>query len=75
LPNGLPDTLLIADGQLDGWQRYPEVVADLPDTQFVPVMFTRMLKLPARRRPPPRVTRIGKQWGTSGMSTRTAICI
>ncbi|MEN3221080.1 fatty-acid--CoA ligase FadD4 [Mycolicibacterium porcinum] len=32
LPNGLPGTLLIADGELDGWQRYPEAVADLPDT-------------------------------------------
>lgn len=32
LPNGLPDTLLIADGDLDGWLRYPEAVADLPDT-------------------------------------------
>lgn len=32
LPNGLPDTLLIADGELDGWQRYPEAVADLPAT-------------------------------------------
>ena len=24
--------LLIADGDLDGWQRYPECVADQPDT-------------------------------------------
>lgn len=32
LPNGLPDTLLIADGELDGWQRYPEAVAELPAT-------------------------------------------
>ncbi|MGV0810863.1 fatty-acid--CoA ligase FadD4 [Mycolicibacterium boenickei] len=32
LPNGLPGVLLIADGELDGWQRYPEAVADLPDT-------------------------------------------
>ncbi|MDH6195870.1 long-chain acyl-CoA synthetase [Mycobacterium frederiksbergense] len=32
LPNGLPGTLLIADGELDGWQRYPEAVADQPDT-------------------------------------------
>ncbi|MED5811471.1 fatty-acid--CoA ligase FadD4 [Mycolicibacterium sp. 050232] len=32
LPNGLPDTLLISDGELDGWQRYPEAVADLPAT-------------------------------------------
>ena len=32
LPNGLPEVLLIADGDLDGWQRYPEAVADLPDT-------------------------------------------
>ncbi len=32
LPNGLPDVLLIADGDLDGWQRYPECVADQPDT-------------------------------------------
>lgn len=32
LPNGLPGTRLIADGELDGWQRYPEAVADLPDT-------------------------------------------
>ncbi len=32
LPNGLPDILLIADGELDGWQSYPECVADQPDT-------------------------------------------
>jgi acyl-CoA synthetase (AMP-forming)/AMP-acid ligase II len=32
LPNGLPGTLLIADGELDGWKRYPEAVADLPAT-------------------------------------------
>src|SRR4051812_1629404 len=32
LPNGLPAVLLISDGDLDGWQRYPECVADQPDT-------------------------------------------
>ncbi|MDP7704438.1 fatty-acid--CoA ligase FadD4 [Mycobacterium sp. TY815] len=32
LPNGLPDVLLLADGALEGWQRYPECVADQPDT-------------------------------------------
>lgn len=42
LPHGLPEVLLIADGaepsatsassDLDGWQRYPECVADQPDT-------------------------------------------
>jgi long-chain acyl-CoA synthetase len=32
LPNGLPDLLLIADDDLDGWQRYPECVADQPPT-------------------------------------------
>ncbi|TGD89862.1 acyl-CoA synthetase [Mycolicibacterium sp. CH28] len=32
LPNGLPGLLLIAGGGLDGWQRYPECVADQPDT-------------------------------------------
>jgi long-chain acyl-CoA synthetase len=32
LPNGLPDVLLITGGDLDGWQRYPECVADQPDT-------------------------------------------
>ena len=32
LPGGLPDLLLIADGDLDGWLRYPECVADQPDT-------------------------------------------
>ena len=32
LPGGLPDLLLIADGDLDGWERYPECVADQPDT-------------------------------------------
>jgi long-chain acyl-CoA synthetase len=32
LPSGLPGVLLIADGDLDGWQRYPECVADQPDT-------------------------------------------
>jgi long-chain acyl-CoA synthetase len=32
LPNGLPDLLLIADDDLDGWQRYPECVADQPQT-------------------------------------------
>ncbi|MDT5286785.1 MAG: long-chain acyl-CoA synthetase [Mycobacterium sp.] len=32
LPNGLPGVLLIADGDLEGWQRHPECVADQPDT-------------------------------------------
>ncbi len=32
LPNGLPDVLLVVGGDLDGWQRYPECVADQPDT-------------------------------------------
>jgi long-chain acyl-CoA synthetase len=32
LPNGLPSILLIADGELDGWRRYPECVADQPVT-------------------------------------------
>lgn len=32
LSNGLPETLLIADGDLDGWLRYPQAVADQPDT-------------------------------------------
>jgi fatty-acyl-CoA synthase len=32
LPNGLPTLLLIADDDLDGWLRYPECVADQPDT-------------------------------------------
>ena len=32
LPSGLPDVLLIADDDLDGWERYPEAVADQPDT-------------------------------------------
>ncbi|KUI28829.1 fatty-acid--CoA ligase FadD4 [Mycobacterium sp. GA-2829] len=32
LPGGLPALRLIADGELDGWQRYPDCVADKPDT-------------------------------------------
>ncbi|OBK20322.1 acyl-CoA synthetase [Mycobacterium asiaticum] len=32
LPSGLPELLLIADGDLPGWQRYQECVADQPDT-------------------------------------------
>jgi fatty-acyl-CoA synthase len=32
LPNGLPSLLLIADDDLDGWQRYPECVAREPDS-------------------------------------------
>lgn len=32
LPNGLPDVLLIADDDLEGWDRYPECVAVQPDT-------------------------------------------
>src|ERR1700727_1287517 len=31
LPSGLPDLLLIADGELDGWERYPECVEGHPD--------------------------------------------
>lgn len=30
LPGGLPGMLLIADDDLEGWQRYPECVADRP---------------------------------------------
>jgi fatty-acyl-CoA synthase len=32
LPGGPPDLLMLADGDLDGWLRYPECVADQPDT-------------------------------------------
>jgi long-chain acyl-CoA synthetase len=32
LPNGLPRLLMIADDDLSGWLRYPECVADQPDT-------------------------------------------
>src|SRR5258707_7851659 len=32
LPGGLPGLLLIADDDLPGWERYPECVADQPDT-------------------------------------------
>lgn len=32
LPRGLPGLLMIADDDLDGWVRYPECVADQPDT-------------------------------------------
>jgi long-chain acyl-CoA synthetase len=32
LPEGLPSLLMIADDDLDGWLRYPECVADQPDT-------------------------------------------
>jgi fatty-acyl-CoA synthase len=32
LPGGLPDVLMIADDDVDGWLRYPECVADQPDT-------------------------------------------
>ena len=32
LPHGLPPVLLITDGQLDGWQSYPECVEGQPDT-------------------------------------------
>ncbi|MGH3521838.1 MAG: AMP-binding protein, partial [Mycobacterium sp.] len=32
LPDGLPDLLMIADDDLDGWLRYPECVADQPGT-------------------------------------------
>jgi long-chain acyl-CoA synthetase len=32
LPNRLPDLLIIADDGLDGWQRYPECVANQPAT-------------------------------------------
>jgi long-chain acyl-CoA synthetase len=32
LASGLPDLLMIADGELPGWERYPECVADQPDT-------------------------------------------
>jgi long-chain acyl-CoA synthetase len=32
LPNGLPELLLIADDELDGWARYPECVTGQPAT-------------------------------------------
>jgi long-chain acyl-CoA synthetase len=32
LPDGLPDVLLIAGDELEGWDRYPECVADQPAT-------------------------------------------
>jgi long-chain acyl-CoA synthetase len=32
LPEGLPALLMVADDELDGWQRYPDCVAHLPAT-------------------------------------------
>jgi len=32
LPNGLPELLMLADDDLNGWRRYPECVADEPST-------------------------------------------
>jgi fatty-acyl-CoA synthase len=32
LPNGLPELLLMADDDLDGWRRYPDCVAELAST-------------------------------------------
>lgn len=32
IPNGLPGLLLMVDDDLDGWQRYPQCVADEPTT-------------------------------------------
>lgn len=32
LPNGLPDLLIMADDDLEGWERYPECVVEQPDT-------------------------------------------
>ncbi|OBH43428.1 fatty-acid--CoA ligase FadD4 [Mycobacterium mantenii] len=32
LPGGLPGVRLLADDDLDGWERYPECVASCPDT-------------------------------------------
>jgi fatty-acyl-CoA synthase len=32
LPNGLPGLSIMADDDLDGWQRYPQCVADQPST-------------------------------------------
>src|SRR6201991_2062297 len=32
LPNGLPQLLIVVDDDLGGWHRYPECVADEPDT-------------------------------------------
>ena len=32
LPGGLPDLRLIADSDLEGWQRYPDAVAGQPDS-------------------------------------------
>jgi len=32
LPSGLPELLMISDTDLPGWDRYPECVADQPDT-------------------------------------------
>src|SRR6478735_8005589 len=32
LPNGLPQLRIVADDDIDAWYRYPECVADQPDT-------------------------------------------
>lgn len=34
LPRGLPSVTLIADGELEGWRRYPECVAAMPATSL-----------------------------------------
>lgn len=34
LPRGLPSVALIADGDLEGWRRYPDCVATMPATTY-----------------------------------------
>jgi long-chain acyl-CoA synthetase len=64
LPGGLPDLLLMADGaggsatfasdELAGWQRYPECVADEPDTEIDDELEGDLLEYSSERPDAPR---------------------
>ena len=63
LPGGLPDVLMIADDDLDGWLRYPECVADQPDTPIDDETRRRSAAVLVGNHRPPQ-----------GHQTRTAAC-
>ena len=64
-PSGLPDLRIIADDDVEGWYRYPECVADEPDTPIDDEIEGDLLQYSSGTTGPPE----GHQARTSAPST------
>jgi fatty-acyl-CoA synthase len=65
LPRGLPSVALIADGELEEWQRYPDCVAAMPATSLAGECDGRLLQYSAGSTGRPKGIRRPLEAGTS----------